>query len=140
MGTLFATAIASSARASTSPKKLLALWERGLPHWLDAETLETRGRYGYTGMLRNRSGVVDRLLAPELLFSAHPKVDVDTGALVNFGTLMGVHNQLVSYGVGTGGDMRTPQLTPLESLSRRCPSRRGRASCFTSPMGMKTAR
>jgi len=97
--------------------KLLALWEGGLPHWLDAETLETRGRYDFAGELRNRGGLIDRLVAPELPFSAHPKTDVDTGELVNFGTLMGVHNQLVSYRVDTGGEMRAPQLTPLDSLS-----------------------
>ena len=97
--------------------KLLALWEGGLPHWLDAETLETRGRYDYSGMLCNRGGLIDRLLAPELPFSAHPKTDVDTGELINFGTLMGARNQLVSYRVRTDGSMRPPQLTPLESLS-----------------------
>lgn len=97
--------------------KLLALWEGGLPHWLDPETLETRGRYDYDGKLRNRTSLLGRLLAPELPFSAHPKRDLATGELVNFGTLMGKDNQLVSYRIRPDGTMAEPKLTPLDALA-----------------------
>lgn len=97
--------------------KLLALWEGGLPHWLDPDTLETRGRYDYEGRLRNRTSLVGRVLAPELPFSAHPKRDVDTGELVNFGTLLGPTNQLASYRIGKDGAMAKPSFTRLDKLS-----------------------
>ena len=97
--------------------KLLALWEGGLPHWLDPDTLETLGRYDYAGRLRNRTSLVGRVLAPELPFSAHPKRDVATGELVNFGTLLGPTNQLASYRVGVDGQMAPPSFTRLDQLS-----------------------
>jgi len=97
--------------------KLLALWEGGLPHWLDAETLETRGRYDYQGRLRNQTSLIGRMLSPELPFSAHPKLDIETGELINFGTLMGPTNQLVSYRVQPDGVMLAPTFTPLRALS-----------------------
>jgi all-trans-8'-apo-beta-carotenal 15,15'-oxygenase len=97
--------------------KLLALWEGGLPHRLDPETLETKGRYDFAGKLRNRSSLLGSLLAPELPFSAHPKRDVDTGDLVNFGTLLGEKSQLALYRVRPDGVMHPPSFTPLGALS-----------------------
>jgi all-trans-8'-apo-beta-carotenal 15,15'-oxygenase len=97
--------------------KLLALWEGGLPHELDPVTLETRGRYDYDGRLRNRTSLLGRLLAPELPFSAHPKQDVETGELVNFGTLLGPASQLVLYRVRPDGRMHAPSFAPLPALA-----------------------
>ncbi|CAN5919845.1 carotenoid oxygenase family protein [soil metagenome] len=97
--------------------KLLALWEGGQPHALDPVTLETLGRYDFDGQLRNRSGLLGRLLSPELPFSAHPKVDVDSGELFNFGTLMGPTSQLVSYRVRRDGTMAAPSFLRLPALS-----------------------
>jgi|HubBroStandDraft_4_1064222.scaffolds.fasta_scaffold08325_6 carotenoid cleavage dioxygenase-like enzyme len=53
--------------------RLFALKEDGLPHELDPVTLETRGRYDFGGELKS------------LTFSAHPKIDPETGAMVSFG-------------------------------------------------------
>ncbi|MBC3872599.1 carotenoid oxygenase family protein [Undibacterium flavidum] len=56
--------------------RLLALWEGGSAHGLDAQNLQTQGVVTW---------------APELAgmpFSAHPKVEAD-GTLWNFGTMMG---------------------------------------------------
>lgn len=97
--------------------KLLALWEGGQPHALDPVTLETIGRHDFAGQLRNRSGLLGRLVAPELPFSAHPKVDVDSGELFNFGMLMGSTSQLVSYRVRRDGSMDAPSFVPLSALS-----------------------
>ncbi len=97
--------------------KLLALWEGGLPHALDPETLETKGRYDFAGRLRNRASLLGRLLAPELAFSAHPKRDVDTGDLFNFGTVMGQKSQLALYRVRPDGTMDPPSFVPLDALS-----------------------
>lgn len=55
------------------PNKLLALWEGNHPYALDLNTLETQG-------LDNLGG-----LAQGLPYSAHPKVDPDTGEIFNFG-------------------------------------------------------
>ncbi len=96
---------------------LLALWEGGLPHRLDPVTLETLGPWDFGGRLRNDAGLLDRLVAPDLPFSAHPKRDVETGEIVNFGTLMGRKSQLVTYRVARDGTMRAPQRTPLDALA-----------------------
>lgn len=53
--------------------KLFALKEDGLPHQLDPETLETRGRVDFDGALRS------------LTSSAHPKIDPVSGEMVSFG-------------------------------------------------------
>lgn len=96
---------------------LLALWEGGLPHALDPITLATIGPYDYEGRLRNTGSRFERMLSPMLPFSAHPKRDVDTGELVNFGTLVGARPRLVLYGVDCHGTMRAPRFVPLEELS-----------------------
>ncbi len=96
--------------------KLLALWEGGLPHRLDPVTLDTLGRYDFDGALANRTGRLSRWMSPDLPFSAHPKLDLDSGELVNFGTLMGAKNRLVSYRVRRDGVMSAPSFTNLESL------------------------
>ena len=97
--------------------RLLALWEGGLPHALDPVTLFTHGRYDYAGRLQNPGSRLARAVAPELPFSAHPKRDVDTGDLVNFGTLIGPQPRLALYRVDPAGVMGAPRLVDLEALS-----------------------
>jgi len=53
---------------------LLAFGEQGLPWELDPQTLETRGEYNFNGRLNAASP-----------FSAHPKFDVESGEMFNFG-------------------------------------------------------
>jgi len=97
--------------------RLLALWEGGLPHALDPETLETHGPYDYDGRLRNPASRLERALAPYLPFSAHAKRDLDTGELVNFGTIFGRKNRLALYRVDARGVMEAPRFVPLDELS-----------------------
>lgn len=52
--------------------KLLALWEGGPPHEINAPTLETIGPYRFGGNLKHA-------------FTAHPKVDPQTGELMFLG-------------------------------------------------------
>ena len=52
--------------------RLLALWEGGKPHEIELPTLETVGSYNYN----------DRLTSP---FTAHPKIDPQTGEMMFFG-------------------------------------------------------
>ena len=97
-------------------QKLLALWEGGLPHRLDPATLVTLARDDLGGRLLNRVSPLHRLLAPELPFSAHPKVDPTTGELFNFGALLGPRPALVLYRADRAGRFDPPGLVPLERL------------------------
>ena len=53
--------------------KLFALKEDGLPHELDPDTLETRGKYTYGGRMKS------------LTATAHPKTDPETGEMLSHG-------------------------------------------------------
>jgi all-trans-8'-apo-beta-carotenal 15,15'-oxygenase len=94
--------------------KLLALWEGGLPHLVDEESLDTIGRYDYQGRLANRFAWLERYLTPELPFSAHPKIDPHSGELINFGVFQGSRNRLVTYRVTPEGRMATPAHRSLD--------------------------
>ncbi|HTW37703.1 MAG TPA: carotenoid oxygenase family protein [Steroidobacteraceae bacterium] len=54
-------------------RRLFALKEDGLPHELDPDTLETRGRFDYGGRMQS------------LTATAHPKIDPETGAMISHG-------------------------------------------------------
>jgi all-trans-8'-apo-beta-carotenal 15,15'-oxygenase len=64
---------------------LLAFGEQGLPWELDPATLDTRGLYTFGHQINE--------LTP---FSAHPKVDHQTGELFNFGVSFSTSNPLVN--------------------------------------------
>jgi carotenoid cleavage dioxygenase-like enzyme len=53
--------------------RLFALKEDGLPHELDPDTLETRGRFDYGGRMSS------------LTATAHPKTDPETGEMISHG-------------------------------------------------------
>ncbi len=53
--------------------RLFALKEDGLPHELDPDTLETRGRFDYRGRMKS------------LTATAHPKIDPATGEMISHG-------------------------------------------------------
>lgn len=67
------------------PDRLLALWEGGQPHALNLETLETIGLDDLGG------------LSPSCGYSAHPKVDAQTGDIYNFGIGFGKNAVLHVY-------------------------------------------
>lgn len=67
------------------PDKLLALWEGGHPHALDRENLVTRGTDNLSGLAKGAS------------FSAHPKIDPDTGDIYNFGVVAAPNAKLNLY-------------------------------------------
>lgn len=92
----------------------LALWEGGIPHRIDPETLETLGRFTYGSALRAK-GLIDRVLAPERPFSAHPRLDPDTGELWNFGTAYGLRHKLLIYRVDANGQLHT-RAFPMKQL------------------------
>ncbi|CAA0079478.1 Apocarotenoid-15,15'-oxygenase [Halioglobus japonicus] len=74
--------------------KLLALWEGGKPWELDPATLETVGEYHY-----------DNGFTSMQPFSAHPRVDPDTGALYNFGVFGIPKPKLHFYKIDPNGAM-----------------------------------
>jgi len=92
----------------------LALWEGGIPHRFDPSTLETLGRYTFDGALLAR-GPIDRIMAPERPFSAHPCVDEETGELWNFGTAYGLRHKLLVYRVDATGTLHTRAI-PMDRL------------------------
>lgn len=63
--------------ANTTPfafaGRLMALKEDGLPHLMDPNTLETKGRWDFDGKYKS------------LTFSAHPKIDSTTGEMIVHG-------------------------------------------------------
>ena len=83
--------------------RLLALGEQGLPWELDPDTLETRGQFTFDGRLNDASP-----------FSAHPKLDSDSGEMFNFGVFFSSQApRLYFYCFGPEG-LRYRKAIPLE--------------------------
>lgn len=97
--------------------KLLALWEGGLPHEIDPETLATLSRYDYNGVLKNAFSALDKLIFPELSFSAHPKIHPKTGVLYNFGTVPGLKHRLVIYKIEPNGEAAIEQVINMPGMT-----------------------
>jgi all-trans-8'-apo-beta-carotenal 15,15'-oxygenase len=77
--------------------RLLSLWEGGPPYELDPATLETRGIADFGGTLK--------------AFSAHPKIDPESGELFNFGIDYGAKTTLTPYRIANGAATRLPPVT-----------------------------
>lgn len=95
---------------------LLALWEGGLPHALDPDSLATLGRFDYGGALRRR-GPVEGLLVGEPPFSAHPSICPESGELWNFGVVVAPRPTLLVHRVGADGALRETRRLPLPRAS-----------------------
>ncbi len=87
------------------PNKLLALWEGGVPHALDLESLETKG--------------LDQLgsLLPGQAYSAHPKHDSQTGDIYNFGLEYGKDIALNLFRSDTSGQICQQASLPIDRFS-----------------------
>jgi all-trans-8'-apo-beta-carotenal 15,15'-oxygenase len=92
------------------PDRLLALWEGGIPHALDLDSLETIG-----------TDNLDFNSAP-LFYSAHPKVDPISGHIYNFGISIGVPTKLNLYESDRRGkvinhsQIKLPRLTTVHDF------------------------
>lgn len=77
---IFGNSALSKVSANTSlvfhDRRLLALVENGVPHYIAVQTLETYGKYDFDGKLKHP-------------FTAHPKVDPITGEMLSFGYQFG---------------------------------------------------
>jgi all-trans-8'-apo-beta-carotenal 15,15'-oxygenase len=69
--------------------RLLSLWEGGAPYALDPKTLKTLGLEDFGGRVR--------------AFSAHPKIDPESGELYNFGIDYGAKTTLTAYRINCSG-------------------------------------
>ncbi|WOD38509.1 carotenoid oxygenase family protein [Nodosilinea sp. E11] len=86
------------------PDRLLALWEGGLPHRLDLETLETLGLDDLGG------------LKPSDTFTAHPKRHPRTGKIFSFGTIPGGNATLQLYRLSAAGAVEKTSTIPLSGI------------------------
>lgn len=86
------------------PDRLLALWEGGLPHSLDLETLETLGLDNLGGL--NASDT----------FTAHPKRHPRTGQIFSFGTIPGGNATLQIYRCSAVGVVEQTGTIPLSGI------------------------
>ncbi|HEU5096947.1 MAG TPA: carotenoid oxygenase family protein [Reyranella sp.] len=77
--------------------RLFSLWEGGPPHELDPATLETKGIVDFGGAVR--------------AFSAHPKIDPESGELFNFGIDYGRRTTLTPYRLHGGRMAALPAVT-----------------------------
>ncbi len=86
------------------PDRVLALWEGGWPHRLDAHTLATEG--------------VDDLgaLKAHEPFSAHPKRHPKTGDIFNFGVVAGAQATLNLYRSSPWGGIEQKHAIPLNGI------------------------
>jgi all-trans-8'-apo-beta-carotenal 15,15'-oxygenase len=107
---------AANTSAFVHERRLYALWEMGLPHALDPDTLETLARDDFSQRLLAREDPWTRVAGRELPFSAHPRVDPATGELFNFGLVNGPAQRLVLYRASRDGAMREPEQHPLDAL------------------------
>lgn len=82
--------------------KLLALWEGGQPHALNLETLETFGKDNLDGLGSGQS------------YSAHPKVDPQTGEIFNFA--VGINTNLYLYKSDASGRIKQQNSFKLSGL------------------------
>ena len=84
--------------------RLFALWEGGLPHRLEPESLRTVGEYTFKGLLK-KGGT----------FSAHPRVCSTTNRLVNFSPALGASEcDITVYEFDQ--DLRVEKQRTVESL------------------------
>ncbi len=92
------------------PDRLLALWEGGMPHALDLDSLETIGT--------DNLG----LDSIPLVYSAHPKVDPISGQIYNFGISIGAKTKLNLYESDRSGKIikhsqnKLPRLTTIHDF------------------------
>lgn len=94
--------------------RLLALWEGGLPYQLDPVTLDTLGRCDFGGALCNRSASwIERQISSHLPFSAHPKLDPQSGDLYNFGVMLGSQPRLSLYRLDGDGELHCERVVPI---------------------------
>jgi all-trans-8'-apo-beta-carotenal 15,15'-oxygenase len=75
-------------------RKLLALWEASRPYQLDPATLETIGIESFNGAL-----------AAGQVFTAHPKLDAESGDLWGFGVEAGPQSKISVYRVDAKGTL-----------------------------------
>jgi all-trans-8'-apo-beta-carotenal 15,15'-oxygenase len=106
---------AANTSAFVLGRRLWALWEAGLPHALDPETLETTARDDFAQRLLAADNTWTRIAGRDLPFSAHPRVDPKTGELFNFGLANGPAQKLLLYRADAALRMDPPEEHALDA-------------------------
>jgi carotenoid cleavage dioxygenase-like enzyme len=86
------------------PDRLLALWEGGNPYALNLQTLETLGSDTLSSLAKSDP------------FSAHPKIDPQTGEIYNFGIVADLNASLNLYQTDSTGKILQKSATKLEGV------------------------
>ena len=86
------------------PNQILALWEGGHPHSLDLQTLATFGPENLEGLENHQT------------YSAHPKRDITTGDIYNFGVTPGLNASLNIYRSNSTGKIQQKGLIPISGV------------------------
>ena len=89
--------------------KLFALWEGGAPYEIDPTTLHTIGPWDGQGKLVRKKNFMTPITGKYIPFSAHPRRDLESGALLNFGSVIDPRGaKLMQYKVDAEGNMSDP--------------------------------
>ena len=97
-------ALTDGSQSALGGDRLLALWEGGLPHRLDLETLETVGLDDLGGLKASDS------------FTAHPKRHPRTGKIFGFGLVPGGNATLNVYRCSAAGIVEQTGTIPLSGI------------------------
>ncbi|MBK9261352.1 MAG: carotenoid oxygenase family protein [Polyangiaceae bacterium] len=94
--------------------KLLALWEGGVPYEIDPATLSTIGPWDGQGNLVRKRNLLTPITGKHYPFSAHPRRDLDRGAMLNFGSVVDPRGaKLMQYEIDSEGRMSAPNFVQL---------------------------
>ncbi len=107
---------AANTTAFVHKDRLYALWEGGAPHRIDPQTLETVSRENFDEKLLDELTWWTRGAGRELPFSAHPRLDPETGEMFNFGLANGPKQRLFLYRVSPAGKVAHREEHLLDAL------------------------
>lgn len=107
---------AANTTAFVHEDRLYALWEAGLPHRLATDDLSTIARDDFDGALLADDNPWTRIAGRDRPFSAHPRLDPDTGELFNFGLANGPVQKLLLYRATREGAMSAAEEHTLDAL------------------------
>lgn len=121
-------------------KTLLSLWEGGAPHKINPQNLQTTELHNFKGKLDNPLNFLEKKIYTSLPFSAHPKIDQNSGWLYNFGLYNGVKKYLFFYQIDPDGDIQYIQHIDLGDfyfIHDFTLTETGKAIFYLSPVNFK---
>lgn len=107
---------AANTNAFVHHDRLYALWEGGAAHRIDPKTLDTVSRENFDEQLLDELTWWTRGAGRELPFSAHPRIDPETGEMFNFGLANGPKQRLFLYRINKQAKVVKKQAIALDAL------------------------